>query len=90
MNETIAVKIMSPVAVVWETQALSVSAENSEGVFDILPDHARFMSLLHNTPLTIELLDAEPRTFTFENAVLFFEDNVAVIYIQETLEKITI
>lgn len=88
MIETIAVKIMSPVALVWEAQAISISAENSEGVFDILPDHARFMTLIRTTPLTVQVQDAAPEIFTFENAVLFFEDNVAVIYIQEALEKI--
>jgi F0F1-type ATP synthase epsilon subunit len=88
MIDTITVKIMSPVALVWETQALSVSAENSEGIFDILPDHARFMTLIRNMPLTVELPDSPAKTFTFENAILFFEENTAVIYIQETLQKI--
>jgi len=88
MNETIAIKIMSPVAVVWEAQVIAISAENSEGAFDILPDHARFMSLLNTSEVTMELQDTTVKTFTFDNAVLFFEDNVAVIYIQEALQKI--
>lgn len=85
--QTIATKIMSPVAVVYEAPVTAITAENSEGVFDILPDHARFMSLLNPTPITLELPDASVATFTFENAVLFFEDNIAVIYIQEMVEK---
>ena len=87
-NGTIAVKIMSPVAVVWEVQASAVSAENTEGIFDILPDHARFMSLISNAPVTIELPDESLKTFTFENAMLFFEDNKLTIYIQEHLESV--
>mgnify|MGYP000554056454 CR=1 FL=1 len=87
MTQTIATKIMSPVAVVYEASTIAITAENSEGVFDILPDHARFMSLLNQTPITLELPDLSVKTFTFENAVLFFEDNTAVIYIQETLSK---
>ena len=87
MTQTIATKIISPVAVVYEVSTIAITAENSEGVFDILPDHARFMSLLNQTPITLELPDLSVKTFTFENAVLFFEDNTAVIYIQETLSK---
>jgi F0F1-type ATP synthase epsilon subunit len=90
MNDTITIKIMSPVAVVWQVDALSVSAENSEGVFDILPDHARFMSLIRNTPVTIALPDSTTKTFTFKNAILFFEENNAVIYIQEPLRQISV
>lgn len=89
MNETIHTIIMSPVAKVWETEATVISAENSEGVFDILPDHARFMSLISATPVTIEQPDAPAQTFTFDNAVLFFEDNKAIIYVQEPLAQIS-
>lgn len=88
MSDTIHTTIMSPVAQVWETEALSISAENSEGAFDILPDHARFMSLISAAPVTIELPDASSKTFTFENAVLFYEDNKATIYVQELLPQI--
>lgn len=88
MPQTIHTKIMSPIAMVWDTQAIAITAENSEGVFDILPDHARFMSLINNTPVTIVISSAESRTFTFENAVLFFADNAATIYVQELLDSV--
>lgn len=88
MKDSIAITIMSPVAKVWDTQAQMISAENSEGPFDILPDHARFMSLISNAPVVIELTDGFEKTFTFTDAVLFFADNKATIYIQEMLPKI--
>jgi F0F1-type ATP synthase epsilon subunit len=87
MTKTIKVRIMSPVALVWEVDATAITAENSAGVFDILPDHARFLSLMNNTPFTVELVDGTKKLFTFENAMLFFEDNIAVIYIQEELRE---
>lgn len=89
MSETIHTRILSSVALVFEATATAISATNSEGMFDILPDHARFMSLLAPTPVTIELHTGQTKVFTFENAVLFFEDNVATIYVQEPLQKMT-
>lgn len=77
---------MSPVALVWEVEASALSAENRDGPFDILPDHARFLSLVGKAPLTVELIDGSTKSFTFENAMLFFEDNVATVYIQEELK----
>jgi len=78
---------MSPVALVWQADVVSISAENREGVFDILPDHARFMSIINTAPVSIEGIDGTVKSFTFENAVLFFEDNKAVIYIQEQVAE---
>ncbi len=79
---------MSPVALVWEVDARSLSAENLEGPFDILPDHARFLSLIRKLPIHVVLVDGTKKTFTFENAMLYFKDNVAVVYIQEELQQI--
>ena len=88
MTETIHTIIMSPVAKVLDIQAVAISAENAEGVFDILPDHARFMSLISHAPVTIELPDNTSKIYTFDNAMLFFEDNTATIYVQEPLKQI--
>lgn len=90
MNQTITATIMSPVAKVWEIQVSAISAENSEGTFDILPGHARFMSLINNGPVVFELLDGSEKEFTFENAVLFFKDNIATIYVQELLKELRV
>ena len=86
MNDYFTVRIMSPVALVWEVDASSLSAENREGPFDILPDHARFLSLVGEAPLHIELADGSKKSFTFKNAMIFFQDNVATVYIQEALQ----
>lgn len=85
MSNTLKVVIQSPIATVWEGSAESLSAENNEGMFDILPDHARFMSLVNSTPLTVAVSDSETKSFTFKDALLYVEDNVATIYVQEPL-----
>jgi F0F1-type ATP synthase epsilon subunit len=90
MSDSLRVVIQSPVAKVWEGDVKALSAENSEGVFDILPDHARFMSLLNPTPLALELLSDETKSFTFKDALLYVADDVATIYVQEPLQEITL
>ena len=79
-NDTIEVTIMSPSEIVWHGHATSLSAHNSEGVFDVLPDHARFVTLIDPLPITISTHEGD-QSFTFNKAVLFFEDNRAKIYI---------
>lgn len=82
-QDSIVVTIMSPREVVWKGEALSLSAVNSEGNFDIFPDHARFMSLVQKEPIIVYEIDGSNRSFTYENAVLFFQDNIAKIYIHQ-------
>jgi F0F1-type ATP synthase epsilon subunit len=90
MSSSLRVIIQSPVAKVWEGEVVALSAENSEGVFDILPDHARFMSLLNATPLALEIPNIGIKSFTFEKALLYVDDNLATIYIQEPMAKISL
>jgi len=89
-EETINIIIMSPEEVVWEGKATALSSRNEDGEFDILPNHANFITLIKNTDVTVLLLDeSKHRTFRFEQAVLFFQENVAKIYIhtQDTVEQ---
>ena len=88
MSDTLRVIIQSPVAKVWEGDVKALSAENSEGIFDILPDHARFMSLVNATPLALELVNDETKSFTFTDALLYVDEDVATIYVQEPLQAI--
>jgi len=46
------------------------------------------MSLLHATPLALELVNAEIKSFTFKDALLYVDADVATIYVQEPLQEI--
>lgn len=46
-------KVYSPFKVYFDDMAVSVSAENATGPFDILPKHHRFMTLLTAGELVI-------------------------------------
>ncbi len=80
-SNTIALTIMSPFEIIWKGDAFSISASNSEGVFDVLPDHARFVTLVDEKEVVVAGQNGETKTFFFSNAVLFFHDNIARMYI---------
>lgn len=84
-QDSISVTILSPDSIVWSGRVLSLSSSNGEGNFDIIPDHARFMTLLRKVPLVVHELDGSDASFTFDTAVLFFQDNVAKIYTHQAL-----
>lgn len=59
----------------------AVQSENSEGEFSILPDHAQFITLIHNTDINLvsngEVVDA----FQIKQAVIHVKNNVVSIYV---------
>lgn len=84
-KETFVVVIMSPQKVLWEGSVCSLSSQNSEGMFDIFPDHARFMTLLRETSVTLLLDSGDEKVIALSEAVLFFEEGKATLYVHETL-----
>ena len=85
-REFIKVTLTSPDAIVWKGHALTVTSENSEGLFDLYPDHARFMTLLENVDLVIRPEDGEELTFHIEKAVLIFQDGTLKIYLHKHID----
>jgi hypothetical protein len=47
------------------------------------------MSLLNASAVSLELLNADTKSFTFQNALLYVAEDIATIYVQESLEKIS-
>ena len=88
-DELIKVILSSPEGLVWEGEALSVTSENSEGIFDLFPDHTRFMTLLEKVDLVIRLPEETDRdeVFHIEKAVLLFQDAVAKIYLHKHVDS---
>lgn len=83
-EDTFTTTILSPLSIEWEGQVTALESQNSDGAFAIMPDHARFMTLLHNVPIVLYPVIGEPLSFTYREAVLYVEDNEAHIYIHET------
>ncbi|MGM0628951.1 MAG: hypothetical protein ACQESA_00810 [Patescibacteria group bacterium] len=74
------VRIISLGEVVWEGYALSISAENTNGVFDILPQHANFITILKDTPIVVKTESKTQKEFTFPRSLLYAKENEVKIY----------
>ncbi len=83
-NATLHVRIVSPQEIILDTQAESVSSHNIAGSFDILPQHANFITLIEKNPIIIRSKGEKPLTFTFPLAIILtYEDRVNIYtYIQ--------
>lgn len=65
---------------VVETQAQAISAVDEKGVFDILPGHINFISLIKDS-ITLYFLDGSKKQLKITQGVLHISDNVVQIYL---------
>lgn len=86
---TLHIRIISPQKLILDAAATSVSSKNSQGNFDILPQHANFITIIENSPIVIRSSNQKPLVFKFPLAIILTRDNKVNIYtyIQPDLEK---
>lgn len=84
-TQTLQIKIFSPKQTIFEGQALVISSKNSAGKFDILPQHANFITLVENQPITIFLPGKKSLNFNFPKAIIYASQNLVKIYTDITL-----
>lgn len=80
MDEFLEVKIMTPHQVLYEGRAFAVSSANSDGNFDILPEHANFITLIENQIVKIVKETREAVSYTFSQAIIMNTSNKVSIY----------
>jgi F0F1-type ATP synthase epsilon subunit len=80
MKKTLTVSITSPDRVVWQGSADSVSSTNKKGDFDILPQHANFITIIQNKPIVIRI-GKQTLKFTFEQSVMYTYNNYVSFYV---------
>ncbi len=88
-NPTLHVRIISPQQLILDTEAASVSSKNPQGNFDILPQHANFITLVENSPIVVRIPKQKPVIFKFPLAIIINTENKVNIYtyIQPQAEK---
>lgn len=79
-NQVLQVKITSPKEIIFQGEALSVSSKNSKGLFDVLPLHANFITLIENEPIVVRKANGESQSFSFPVAIIYTRDNRVDIY----------
>ncbi len=86
MDQTLTVRILTPKRVLFEGAALSVSSINSDGPFDILPEHANFITIVQKQRIDIQKPDKTKLTFNFNQAVIYNVKNYISIYAEPVFE----
>lgn len=79
MDQLLNVKILTPKTVLFQGPAQSVSSKNSQGAFDILPEHANFITIIQNQPIIIRSKQ-EALTFNFSQAIVYNSNNSVSIF----------
>lgn len=79
-NQLLTVRVSKANNIVWEGKAQSVSSENAQGPFDILPMHANFITLLKDAPIIINTETGEKIEHTFSTSVMYVVNDTVKIY----------
>ncbi len=88
-EQTMTAIVMTPERVEWQGAIIAVESENSEGLFSIMPDHTRFITLLEDVPIHFLLPDESTKDFHFTTSVLVVDDNTVTVYVhmEETVSR---
>lgn len=79
-NPTLHVRIISPQELILDAQAESVSSKNSSGSFDILPQHANFITMVEKNPIIVRIHKQKDQKFDFPMAIIMTTDNKVDIF----------
>lgn len=80
MNQSLHVRILSPGQTLFEGEGTAVSSKNMQGAFDILPEHANFITIIENFPIVIRTQGQKPQSFEFPIAIIYAHQNNVDIY----------
>ena len=71
----------APFHIYYEGDAVSLSAFNTVGPFDVLPGHADFFSMLTACKVSIDNgIDKDPITFEIRNGILTVRDDQVMLF----------
>jgi len=81
-KQILKVRILSPQKLIFQGEAISVSSTNSQGKFDILPQHANFITMVKDMPIIIMPITNKqrPLIYKFPLAIIYNFSNLVNIY----------
>lgn len=80
-KDALRVKIYSPYQVYYDGLALSVSAENDTGPFDILPRHHNFMTLVNACEVVIRKDGSDDVRIRITRGVMHVRNNKVTLFL---------
>lgn len=78
---TMKVKVYSPFHDYYDDQAFSVTAENTTGLFDILPKHHNFISLLTACELVIRTVSKGEQKIRVSGGIMHVKADQVVVFL---------
>lgn len=75
------VKVYSPYQIYYDGQALSISAENDTGPFDILPKHHNFMTLVNSGEIVIRVEGEDDKKIRITRGVMHVRSNKVTLFL---------
>jgi F0F1-type ATP synthase epsilon subunit len=73
--------ISNPERTFFDGQAVSVSGKNKSGAFDILPDHAHFISLIDNQTVNVVDEQGKPQAFKIARGLISAKENKVRVFV---------
>jgi F0F1-type ATP synthase epsilon subunit len=86
-DQTIILTIRSRQKVIFTGPIKAVTSANSKGRFDILPEHAHFISIIRDY-IIIHMTDGTEKKMSITRGVLKAQQNTVTIYIGVAAEKV--
>lgn len=74
-------KIYTPFKIFYEGDALSVSAINETGSFDVLPTHHNFITMLKPCDVAVETPKKEIKTIPITRGLMHVKDDKLIIFL---------
>jgi F0F1-type ATP synthase epsilon subunit len=79
-DKTLSVTIKTKEKTLYNGVAITVSSSNVSGPFDILPDHANFISLIHSYLIINKEMEGEKK-FDLEKGVMYVMSDKIEVYL---------
>lgn len=80
-EDTLKVKIYSPYQVYYDDIAVSVSAENDTGPFDVLPRHHNFITLVNACEVIIRNDGVDDKRIRITRGVMHVRSNKVTLFL---------
>lgn len=84
MSSNLQVRILSSREDVFSGEAIAVSSVNTKGTFDILPGHAKFVTVVEGKPIVLRLANGSKQEFSFSLAIIRVKEDKVDIFINPT------
>ncbi|HEX5456482.1 MAG TPA: hypothetical protein VFW77_03900 [Candidatus Saccharimonadales bacterium] len=81
IHDRIHIKIYSPFRTYFDGNAVSVSATNDTGPFDVLPQHHRFMTILNAGEVVVRGEGKEQQRYKIDRGIMHVRDNQVTVFL---------